>query len=206
MIKAVIFDCGQVLLKYPEDLMIQYIAREFGVASDVIGPLVLGECAHPLQRGEISEKQFWQDIADRLGEDLPDCYEILWEREFRAQATIIEPTYALVNQLKSKGYKVGMLSNTEISHSRVIRDNFPEDKFDAYILSDEHGCRKPEREIYLLTAQELNVEPQQAVFIDDRVKLVEGAQNVGMKGVHYTSHEQLVKDLKDLESMMEKYR
>jgi len=198
MIKAVIFDCGQVLLKYSEDLMIQDIAREFGVASDDIGPLILGECVHPLQRGKISERRFWQDIANRLGEDLPDCYETLWEREFRAQATIREPTYALVDQLKSKGYKVGMLSNTEISHSRVIRDNFPEHKFDAYILSNEHGCRKPEPEIYLLTSRELGVEPQEAVFIDDRIKLVEGAQNVGMKGVHYIYHEQLVQDLKAL--------
>jgi len=91
-----------------------------------------------------------------------------------------------------------MLSNTEISHSRVIRDNFPEHKFDAYILSNEHGCRKPEPEIYLLTSRELGVEPQEAVFIDDRIKLVEGAQNVGMKGVHYIYHEQLVQDLKAL--------
>ena len=96
---------------------------------------------HPLQRGKISERRFWQDIANRLGEDLPDCYETLWERVFRAQATIREPTYALVGQLKSKDYRVGMLSNTEISHSRVIRDKFPEDKFDAYILSAESGNR-----------------------------------------------------------------
>ncbi len=52
--------------------------------------------------------------------------------------------------------------------------------FDAVVRSDEVGLRKPDPEIYPMTAEQLRVPPDACVFVDDLLQNVEGARAVGM--------------------------
>jgi putative hydrolase of the HAD superfamily len=52
--------------------------------------------------------------------------------------------------------------------------------FDVIIRSDEVGLRKPDPEIYRLTAKRLDVQPEECVFVDDLLQNVEGAAAAGM--------------------------
>ncbi|HLF69741.1 MAG TPA: HAD-IA family hydrolase, partial [Actinomycetota bacterium] len=45
----------------------------------------------------------------------------------------------------------------------------------------------PDPPIYTHTCRELGLEPGRCVFVDDLLANVEGAQAVGMKGIHHTS-------------------
>jgi FMN phosphatase YigB (HAD superfamily) len=45
--------------------------------------------------------------------------------------------------------------------------------------------RKPDPEIYLLTCSRLEVEPTEAVFVDDNADNVEAARVLGMETVHF---------------------
>jgi FMN phosphatase YigB (HAD superfamily) len=97
--------------------------------------------------------------------------------------------------LKKNGYKVGFLSNTEIPTMNYFYENGYDRYFDVKIFSCVEKTVKPEGKIYLIALEKLKVKPQEAVFIDDKPKYVEGAKKVGINGILFKTAEQLRKEL-----------
>ena len=57
--------------------------------------------------------------------------------------------------------------------------------FDLVVVSGEEGIMKPAAGIYERTIKRLGCKPEETIFIDDFLHNIEGAQAVGMVGVHY---------------------
>ena len=66
------------------------------------------------------------------------------------------------------------------------------------MFSCEEGIIKPERELYERCLQRLNVELQEAVFIDDRIENIDGAKDVVLQAIHYVDYQELIKQLEGL--------
>jgi putative hydrolase of the HAD superfamily len=81
-------------------------------------------------------------------------------------------------------YRTGILSNScdGARREEQARYGFP-DLVDELVYSHEIGVTKPDPEAYLITCERLGVQPQEAVFLDDSPRCVEGARAVGMHGV-----------------------
>jgi len=62
-------------------------------------------------------------------------------------------------------------------------------------ISAEVGLRKPDPRIYQLTLRRLQLEPGETLFIDDKVRNVEGARVLGMEGILFESPAQLQREL-----------
>jgi HAD superfamily hydrolase (TIGR01549 family) len=100
----------------------------------------------------------------------------------------------LLADLKSK-YKIGLLSN--VSHNFLKDFLTPEDirLFDGLSLSGESGHLKPEPEAYSDICNKLNVNPDEAIFFDDREVHVQGARSVGMLSFVYQDVPQVKREL-----------
>jgi HAD superfamily hydrolase (TIGR01509 family) len=70
--------------------------------------------------------------------------------------------------------------------------------FDVVVVSGEVGFAKPDREIYHHTADLLEVEPAECVFIDDRQAYVSGAEQAGMQAILYQDFEQMKTELEKI--------
>ncbi|MFD1151590.1 HAD-IA family hydrolase [Saccharothrix hoggarensis] len=70
--------------------------------------------------------------------------------------------------------------------------------FDVVITSGDVGIAKPDRRIYLLTAERLGLAPRDCVFVDDLAVNVRGAAAAGMVGVHHRSVDATVEELETL--------
>jgi putative hydrolase of the HAD superfamily len=79
-----------------------------------------------------------------------------------------------------------------------IYDRAPTDLFDDTVISGEVGMHKPQPEIYVLACERLEVEPAQAVFVDDLRENCEGAEAVGMTALLHRDPAQTVARLEDL--------
>jgi putative hydrolase of the HAD superfamily len=124
----------------------------------------------------------------------------------------LEPGAELaVSELASRGVALGIISNTGrtpgIILRRVLERHDLLRHFTAVSYSDEVGYRKPDAEIFRRTLAELGVEAGEAAHVGDNpVADVQGAQGVGMRGVHYaaagrpgaTHADLIVADLGDL--------
>jgi putative hydrolase of the HAD superfamily len=56
---------------------------------------------------------------------------------------------------------------------------------------------KPEREIYLKTADAMKTAPAKILFIDDREDNIAAAKEVGMQAVRYTTHAEFEHEMRE---------
>ncbi len=63
------------------------------------------------------------------------------------------------------------------------------DFFDAFVSSCEVGMRKPDPDIFLLALGIAQAKPEECLYFDDRIMLVEAAKKVGIHAFHHVSFE-----------------
>ena len=68
------------------------------------------------------------------------------------------------------------------------------DLFGAVVVSSEVGHAKPEPEIYKIMLSRMEVNPEEALMIDDGQANIDGAKRVGMAGHLFTT----VQELRDM--------
>lgn len=194
MIKAVIFDWGTVLIENPAPKIVAYCSNVLGVGTE---QFTAAQNMHlvEFQKGKISEKVFWEKVAQTL-QVPPPTQESLWGDAFRAGYIERKEMFDFIKSLKEKGYVVGFLSNTEEAPRKYFYEIGYDKIFDKPVFSCDEGVVKPELDIYRITLERLNVEPSSAVFIDDKKENTDAAQKLGMNTVIYSTSEQTFEDLK----------
>ncbi len=98
----------------------------------------------------------------------------------------------LIVALKKGKYKIGLASSSK-NAPRVVQLLGIEKKFDTIVDGSMIIDTKPDPEIFLLTAQRLNVDPSACVVFEDAEAGVEAAKRAGMKCVGVGSAVQLGK-------------
>jgi putative hydrolase of the HAD superfamily len=108
----------------------------------------------------------------------------LWERNFYRRSLRPE-TPAMLEALKGRALRLGLISNT-LSHSQVIEILHQygiRPYFDCIYLSVTSGFRKPYPELFRAAASDLDVLPEECVYVGDTVSRdVRGARLAGYRG------------------------
>jgi len=191
MIKAIIFDFGGVLLKYRPMPKYEYLEKIVGIPKEEIKKKV-HEIATPFVKGKISSKEFWKMLGEELGKKLPeDLHEKWWFIGFDAH--LDEKIVEMARTLKKKGYKLGLLTNAIQPYYKLHleKKHYEAVDFDAKVISCVDGVKKPEKEAYLLILKKLDVEPHEAIFIDDIQNYVEAARKLGIHAILFENSEKL---------------
>ncbi|MEW6409569.1 MAG: HAD family phosphatase [Nitrospirota bacterium] len=192
MIKAVIFDWGGVLIDNPASGLIAYCAKTLG-SSDKEFSKVYQKFESVFHRGTISEDKFWEMVCSELNIQKPDR-QSLWGDAFRKVYSPKKEMFSLASSLHNNGYKIGLLSNTEIPAMKYFYEQ-GYNMFDVLIFSCIEGIRKPEKRIYELTLERLDLRPEEVIFIDDKEEYINGAKIVGINTILFKSPDQIKKEL-----------
>lgn len=141
MIKAVIFDLGNVTVKFDEaPHFSRWAACGTKSFSEVKKYYQNSSTRKAFERGEVTPKQFYDKFVEDLGlkisyRDFKDNYCDIFSRN--------EEVEKIIKSLKGK-VKLVLLSNTNVLQYEFAKKKFKIiDSFDEYILSYEVGCRKP---------------------------------------------------------------
>ena len=209
MIRAVLFDMGSTLLEFEnqpwEDLIRQGIEAVYkGLhAHGVVLPTsqdfyqVFRESYRETWRQaeqsllEMQIRLMLQETAQGLGLLLTEAMLLDLVRAHYApvssQVTIYADTVDTLVEVRRRGMKVGLVSNTVwpgALHKEDLERFGILELFDHLLFSADLGVRKPHPQIFQAALDALNVAPHEAVFVGDRVpEDVEGAMRVGMRGV-----------------------
>jgi putative hydrolase of the HAD superfamily len=89
----------------------------------------------------------------------------------------------ILSRLKSEGYKTGLISNCSTETATLWKDTPFAPLIDVALFSCSVGLRKPNSDIYQLTVEQLEVEPQACLYIDDIGISGAGAAKIGMHPV-----------------------
>ena len=99
--------------------------------------------------------------------------------------------------IDSEDYKVIALTNWSAETFPIALERFEFlHWFEGIIVSGEEKTRKPFNDIYNLTLERFNIKAENAIFIDDNLRNIEAANNLGLNGIQFESPEQLIINLK----------
>lgn len=122
----------------------------------------------------LPELELKEEEIDGLTKDIvynPDKY------------TFYEDALKVLPELRKK-YRLAIVSDAWPSLRDVYEDKGLFDFFESFVISSIIGVTKPDEKMYLTAIEELNIEPGEAVFIDDHLKNCLGAINLGINAVY----------------------
>ena len=113
---------------------------------------------------------------------------------------LIPGTTEVLAELKAAGVRTYALSNwsAETFHYALERFDFF-NLFDGRLISGDVKMMKPDPRIFQLLFEKFEIDPTQAVYVDDVLKNVEAARRLGMNAIHFTGAEGLRRELMRLE-------
>ncbi len=110
---------------------------------------------------------------------------------------MFDTTIPWIEELKSKGFRVLILSNLSKKTVReCAKDLVFLDHVDGGILSYRVGMIKPDQDIFKCLIRRYDLNVAECVFIDDRQENVNTAIELGMNGIVFKTRDQAVEDLK----------
>ncbi len=194
MIRAVIFDFGNVLCFPPSDAKIAHAAQFCGFSVHQFLEAFWKERL-VYDAGKLSPIEYWSTVvAPAFAEKhLADLIAI----EIDFWTDYDERPFHWIAKLRHAGVRVGMLSNLP----QALGDNLRKeqflgkcffDHFDHITLSYELLSVKPQAPIYRHSVEGLGVAPEEALFLDDKLPNVHGAIEVGLRAEHFTTWEDFV--------------
>jgi putative hydrolase of the HAD superfamily len=211
-IEAVLFDYGRTLVTftYPRDELEEVLERFRPAISEALEGMpapgaadLMRRVVEPLEalvdhpgEDEVSYLAVYRAAWRRAGLELPDSllYEILdaeqlvWDRA----ATVDADALPLLSWLGVRGIKRAVCSNAPFPPEmmrRQVDGNGVGELVEAVVFSSEVGRRKPAAEIYRAVLDTLGVDPEQALFVGDRVREdYDGPRAMGMRAVLCTAH------------------
>ncbi len=198
MVTTVIFDLGGVLIDWNPE----YVFRK--VIPD-----------------EAKRRYFYENICTHewnveqdAGRALTTATEILvndwpgWEPEIRAfyghweemLGGVFDDTIEVLRELRDRRrHRLLALTNWSAETFPVALERYEFlHWFEGIVVSGAEKTRKPFASIYQILLDRYAVDPAEAVFIDDSLKNVQGAETVGIRGIHFQGAAHLRQALKKL--------
>ncbi|MCW5876962.1 MAG: HAD family phosphatase [Anaerolineales bacterium] len=193
-IQAVIWDFGGVLVRTADLAGRDALAERLGLSRHELEMRVFdGHNRHRAQLGAVPGDAYLQEVAAEFAISVDELTEAFFGAD-----QLDETLLAYIRELRPR-YKTGLLSNAMTTLRPLLSTRYPMlDAFDDVVISAEVGLMKPDIAIYSLAAARLGVQTHRAVFVDDFIQNIEGAQFAGMHAVHFQTREQALAELAGL--------
>ena len=105
----------------------------------------------------------------------------------------IEETVSILDQLlQNPQYRVVALTNWSAETFPLALERYEFlHRFEGIVVSGSEKTRKPFREIYQLTLDRFEFRPEQSLFIDDNLRNVNAAAEIGIQTIHFVKPNEL---------------
>ena len=190
MIEAILFDWNNTLIQFTWDdelLDAGHRAALAAAGSDQDAAAFTVRYRELVLNGATPDDPY-PELLHELGVENADAFIDAEHEVWRPAHEVLASAQALLDSLRSRGLKTGLVANSWPDPARLLRADVEafglSELFDVIVFSEEVGFRKPQPEIFLHALEQLGVEPEQAMFVGDRLETdVQGAAQVGMATV-----------------------
>lgn len=192
MIRNILFDMGNVLLRFDRNLFLDRldISEEDKVL--LMREVFLSVEWVRMDRGSMHEPTAEASICARVPQRLHGAVHALvsqWDEPLIP----VEGMYELVEELKNAGYGIYLLSNASVRQHEYW-PRLPVSRFfDGKLISADEGVMKPQPEIYRLMLERFGLTAEECFFIDDVPANIEGANYCGIPGAVFREDVKLLR-------------
>ena len=195
-IEAVIFDYGKVLSNSEDPEAQRRLIGLTGLAKPDFERHYWAH-RHAYDMGTLNGRTYWEKVAGDAGLSFtPEQIDDLIETDVVMWTSLNEEMLAWVIALQEAGIRTAILSNMGEDVLAYMRQEFGWlAHFQHHTWSCELGICKPDPAIYLHTCEKLAVEPQKALFLDDKPENIASAAAVGLNAILFENIDKLRVDL-----------
>lgn len=126
-----------------------------------------------------------------------------WTGVMTRRNSVDQRIITLIEVLRDKGYKIGLLSNQPKGGGDYLRQQGIDKYFDSFLISGEIDLIKPDKAAFDLLAQELGVSMEELLFIDDSERILSTSAEFGYHPILFTNTDNLILELKNLDILEE---
>lgn len=199
MIRNIIFDIGNVLVHFGWKKMYE---EEFALEGAALEKFADATVRH----------QAWQDLDEGIitteeakeayAKEAPEYREYIDRIYQEMDKMLVQFDYAIpwIKELKERGYRIYILSNWSKPAYDACKDTalsfLP--FVDGVVFSYKELMIKPDPKIYDVICKRYDINPEEAVFLDDTEKNITAAREYGLHGIVFKSYEQGREELEEL--------
>jgi len=194
--KALIFDYGNVLCQPQRQSDIEAMASACGLPIDDF-QRYYWQLREEFDRADLDAPTYWHEIGHRSGASLTaeqvknairlDCES--WSRP-------CVRTMQWVQEICQAGIQTAVLSNMPLALRQYIDANCDWLKgFNHKVFSCDVFSIKPDEKIYMHCLEQLQLHPDQTLFLDDKSANVQAAHKIGMHSVLFTTLDETLVEL-----------
>jgi len=183
-----IFDLGKVLVDFDYTIAARKVAaRSPKAPADLHSFLSSSPALVDFESGRIDRRQFYEAVRDAVGfagglEEFSGYFADIFSE--------MPATIALHAELRRRGFKSYIFSNTNDLAIEHVRRNFPFfAHFDGYIFSYEVGAMKPQPEIYAAMETMAGRRGADLIYLDDRAENIAAGAARGWRTVLHETPE-----------------
>lgn len=212
-IKHFIFDFGGVMIEKTFILknLFDIIEADLNFNSPRSENSYFRKMRRSLSSGRISAKEFLEKIFNKYyypyqkkDGALPpkkvnvEYYLELWFDLYSKLTHLSSDMAETIERLHKAGYTVSLMSNTFDIHakSNLLKGFY--DIFDHVFLSNEIGLIKPDMDKYKYVLKKLDTSPKKCIFIDDKIRNLVPARELGIIVLRFESFKKFKNQLKEL--------
>lgn len=192
MIRAVVFDMFETLVTLFEGRT--YFGED--IAADVgADPAAFRKEWHSIEDdrsiGKYSIEEGLEIVLKRMGLYSEELVKMAAGKRRQALgdtfSAIPDETFMMLDTLKKKGIKIGLITNTFSDERDIIRESPLFKYFDVALISYEQGICKPDLELYKRMTDKLNVKPEECLYVGDGgSRELYAARDAGMHPIQCT--------------------
>lgn len=194
-VRGILFDYGKVLSlpPTPEDWA---ALRAIFRASEARFEQLYWEFRDLYDLNELSGPEYWLHVAQRTDVVLTSAaIDRQIELDNRQWTRINPEMLAFARKAKASGMAIGILSNMQRDMLAAMRRQLNWlSEFDAQLFTCEMGVVKPAKESYLRAVEAMGTAPAETLFLDDKMKNVEGARRAGLQALLFEGDRKAVDD------------
>ena len=191
MINTIIFDLGGVLIDWNPQYLYRKLFKEEKEMHDFLENICSPDWNEEQDAGR-TLKFATEMLIDQFPEHEHNIRAFYgrWEEMLGGA---IEQTVDIFKKLReTKKYKIYALTNWSAETFPIALKQFEFlHRFDGIVVSGTEMNRKPHPDFYQIILDRYQIKPEEALFIDDNVRNVEAARQMGLESIHYNSPEQL---------------
>ena len=202
MIKNIIFDLGNVIVKNPNIDVVRQFFKDENDAQTFNEYIFKSDFWKMMDLGKISNIEVADIIREKKLINVKNYTEVEefllnWFKKCSVNADIMD----LGKELKKHGYNIYILSNMAKETFKFFSSKYNFfDMADGIVISANEGIKKPDKKIFEILLNRYSLKPQESLLIDDddTNKTLEVANCIGINGRRVKAN-----DLKDIKLLLQ---
>ena len=185
MIKNIIFDIGNVLLKFEPKKYLTNLFNNKEIEELLFNEIFKSDEWLMLDRGSISETEATSIFIERIPERNIDIN--LCMSNWKSILVPINENVEVLKSLHIKGYNLYILSNFhKAAYNHILDSHDFFSLFHGGAISFEENLLKPNIEFFNILLDRYALNPSECLFIDDTLDNITAASSLGVNVIHYT--------------------